>query len=248
MYQVHRLPSYDNPPVIEVVASVQFDPLPSFNAVHPGLLWRRFRDRLPRVEQKPTLPPVVERLGVRAPLNQVQFQVTDGVEIPRVWFINEAGDELVQVQPDRFIRNWRAVPQLGRPYPRYEEHIRPRFVDDFALFLGFAREDVGAEIEPNQCEITYINHIRPNQHWSTHADLGSVFRGWNSAYAQLVESPLEVIHLKMAHMLNDDSGNFLGRLHVTVQSAFTTSSAGSESDEPIFSANAHCAGQTYEFR
>lgn len=234
MNQVHRLPSYENPPVIEVVASVQFDPLPSLGVVHLGLLWQRFREAFPKVEQKPPIASVVERLGVRTPLNQIQFQVSDEVGVPRLWFVNEAGDELIQVQPDRFIRNWRAVPKIGGPYPRYEKYIRPRFVDDYHAFQQFLRDELKGEIEPNQCELTYINHIRPNAYWSSHKDIASVFRGWSSAYSGLIENPIEAVSLRVVHVLNDDAGEFVGRLHVTLQSAFKTPLQPSESDEPIF--------------
>ena len=234
MNQVQRLPSFEYPPVIEVVASVQFDPLPKLGVVHLGLLWQRFRKVFPKVEQKPPIAPVVERLGVRAPLNQIQFQVTQELGVPRLWFVNEAGDELLQVQQDRFIRNWRAVPEVGGPYPRYDKYIKPKFLDDYRAFQQFLREEVEGEIEPNQCELTYINHIRPNAHWASHKDIASVFRGWSPAYSELLDNQLEAVNLRVVHVLNDAAGSFIGRLHVTLQSAFKARPLHAESDEPIF--------------
>lgn len=235
MTVAERLPSYERPPVIEVLASVQFDPLPNFNIVHFGLLWQRFRDRFPVVEMKPPIPPAVERLGVRAPLNQVQVQISDGVELPRLWFVNKAGDELLQVQSDRFIRNWRAVPSLEKAYPRYERYIRPRFVHDYRAFQELLTAEAGAEIEPNQCEITYINHITPNEHWSSHKDLAVVFRGWNEAYSSAIAQSVEAINLRTVHLLHDEAGEFVGRLHVVLQSVYKSpSEQPAEANQPIF--------------
>jgi len=234
MNQVQRLPSYESPPVVEVVASVQFDPVPSLNVVHLGMLWQRFRESFPKVEQKAPIAPVVERLGVRAPLNQIQFQVNEEVDVPRLWFVNNAGDELIQVQPDRFIRNWRTVPKVGRPYPRYDEHIKPRFIADYREFRNYLSDELGAKVEANQCELTYINHISPSEHWSSHKDLSAVFRGWDSSYAGLLEQPVEAINLRVAHLLNDLRGEFVGRLHVALQSAFRTPIEPADPGQPIF--------------
>lgn len=229
---IDRLPSYENPPVIEVVASVQFEPLASLNVVSLGLLWQRFREVFPKVEQKPPIAPVVERLGVRVPLNQnqLQLQLSDDFVIPRLWFLNEAGDELLQVQQDRFIRNWRAVASLGKPYPRYEDYVRPRFIQDYRIFQQFLQEELGLQAEPNQCEVTYINHIFPSSEWTSHKDLHAVFRGWAAGYGASIEPSIESINCRVVHLLNDQGGEFLGRLHVTLQSAFKSQ----PSESPLF--------------
>ena len=44
------LPDFAKPPVAEVVLSLQFSSLSSLTTAHVGLLWRRFRDRLPLIE------------------------------------------------------------------------------------------------------------------------------------------------------------------------------------------------------
>lgn len=166
---------------------------------------------------------------------QVQFQISDDVATPRLWFVNDAGDELIQVQADRFIRNWRAVPNLGKPYPRYDQHIKPRFVEDYREFQEFVTKELGAKVEPNQCELIYINHITPCEHWSSHKDLSAVFRGWSESYSSLVEQPAEAINIALVHRLDGESGEFLGRLHIALQSGFRPPShSGSESAEPVF--------------
>lgn len=227
------LPSFDRPPVIEVLASVQFDPPNGFNAVHFGLLWNRFRDKFPNVEQKPPLPQIVERLGV-GPLQQVQVEFSSEPHLPRLWFVSRSGDELIQIQPDRLIRNWRAVPQLGNPYPRYQDRIRPQFKADYVTFESFLESEDLKPVEVNQCELTYINHIVPNEYWSTHSDLAAVVRCLPAEFCELMDYPTEAVNMASAHILNDDAGQFLGRLHIRVQSAFREPQKTDEKQIPIF--------------
>lgn len=77
--------------------------------------------------------------------------------MPRYWFEKSGTPDLLQVQQDRIIHNWRK--QEGELiYPRYET-LRERFkteVDQFAAFLD--EENIG-ELRPNQCEVTYVNII-----------------------------------------------------------------------------------------
>ena len=45
------LPDFDNPPLIEVALSVQFDPLEQLRTPQIGLLWAEFRDRFPVTQE-----------------------------------------------------------------------------------------------------------------------------------------------------------------------------------------------------
>ncbi|MDB6102444.1 MAG: hypothetical protein JWO52_2443 [Gammaproteobacteria bacterium] len=229
------LPSFDRPPVIEVLASVQFDPPKGFSAVHFGLLWNRFRGEFPNVEQKPPLPQILERLGVASQMQLLQITgFSAEPPLPRLWFISPSGDELIQVQSDRFIRNWRAVPQLGNPYPRYRNCIRPRVEADYSTFVSLLESEGMKAVEPNQCELTYINHIVPNEYWSSHCDLSAVMRCLPPDFCGLLEYPTEAINMASAHLLSDDKGQFLGRLHITVQSAFREPQKADEKQVPVF--------------
>lgn len=228
------LPSYERPPVIEVVASVQFEPLAAAGVVHFGLLWEHFRKTFPKTEQKPPIAQVVERLGVSPLRPSFQLALTEEPSIARLWFVNEPGDELVQVQADRFIRNWRAIAALHNSYPRYDKCIRPRFEADYRTFLRFVADESLGTVEPNQCELTYINHILPNDHWKNHADLRSVLKYWSDSGSSLLPVEPEAINLGVAYPLKDANGEFLGRLHVSVQSAFIPPKVSGNQQIPIF--------------
>jgi uncharacterized protein (TIGR04255 family) len=239
MTRPRSLPSFERPPVIEVVASVQFEPLSAAGLVHFGLLWEHFRKAFPKTEQKPPLSQVVERLGVSPMRRGFQVSLAEEPSMARLWFVNEPGDELVQVQADRFIRNWRAIPTLRNTYPRYDDCIRPRFEADYRTFLKFVADESLGTVEPNQCEITYINHILPNDYWKNHSDLHAVVKYWPEHGSDLLPMGPEAINFGGAYPLNHSDGEFLGRLHVSVQSAFVPPTPGSDkqsSDKqiPIF--------------
>ena len=94
-----------------------------------GLVWQQFRNRFPVIQDKPEIEAAFERFEPTERRGSgVRFEV-GSMPIPRFWFVNETGDELVQVQRDRFIRNWRKTE--GQPgYPSYD-NLRKAFVDDW---------------------------------------------------------------------------------------------------------------------
>ncbi len=172
-----RLPDFADPPVIEVALSVQFESLSGFGTPHIGLLWSEFRNEFPRTEEHPPRPSVIERFGVRrAP--KTDFRVEAAFPVPQCRFLNDRGTELIQIQQDRFVHNWRKVGQ-GDVYPRYE-FVRRRFEEELGIFHRFlARENLG-ELIPNQCEVTYVNHIISGTGWERHGELGEILTVWKT--------------------------------------------------------------------
>ncbi|WP_163098570.1 TIGR04255 family protein [Acidithiobacillus ferrianus] len=224
------LPEFGTPPLIETVIGVQFDPLPNLDIPRIGLLWQRFRERLPAVQNMPPLEPVIERAGVRKVSGWPALRFGGQAPLPRCWFLNLAGNELLQIQQDRFIWNWRKVAE-NDSYPRYEKCIRQNFIEHLGEFLNFLLQENVGDFRPNQCEIIYVNHIisGPEQGWETHKDAGKVFQCWNSAYVDSTVPEIESIQMAVSHIINSAKNEFLGRLHVTIEPAFRN-----EDDKPIF--------------
>src|ERR1700722_7390502 len=54
------LPEFGVPPLTEVVLGAQFDVIPGFLTPYVGLIWQRFRDSFPFIEEHPPVPPVFE--------------------------------------------------------------------------------------------------------------------------------------------------------------------------------------------
>src|SRR4051794_23278977 len=108
---------FDRPPVDETVLGVDFSPLPAWNVIHYGLFYRTISEHYPQVVPQPPLPPQTEEFGSR-PQPNVQFMLAMAPFDTRCWFIDRTETRLLQVQADRFLRNWRKRPQ-GGDYPLY---------------------------------------------------------------------------------------------------------------------------------
>jgi uncharacterized protein (TIGR04255 family) len=157
---------------------VQFKPLESFLTPQMGLLWDRFRKRFPKIEQQPTLAHEIERRGTLAQQQQPTFRFVEATSVltPRLWMISADGTELLQLQQDRFVRNWRRYHDGRAVYPEYVENLRPRFVDDVKEFLSFLKAENLGDIQFDQCDLTYVNHIEPSGVWTTAEDIHQALR------------------------------------------------------------------------
>src|SRR5262249_28360469 len=135
-------------------------------------LRERWRDRYPKIEEQPALPPIVE--GEPSIVPQLLFNV---VPLPstRQWFLNESGTQLVQIQPDRLITNWRAGDQPAE-YPRYR-HMRATFESRFNDLAQFTAEENLGVLEITQAEVSYVNVIKVAPDEFGH--IGMFMRAWS---------------------------------------------------------------------
>jgi uncharacterized protein (TIGR04255 family) len=95
-----------------------------------------------------------------------------------LWFANEDGTRLLQVQNDLVAYNWRRSPEgipTEQPYPRYTQ-LRSEFVERYDEIRQIAMED-GVSLVPNWCEVTYVNHITPTSPGSPRPELRELLRG-----------------------------------------------------------------------
>ena len=105
MQLVAGLPDFDNPPVIETVLGVQFTPLPKFGIPHYGLYWEKIKKAYDHYEVH---PPIVSVPDERGTDGEFLIDLARGPNF-RCWFIDESNNNLIQLQKDRFILNWRKV-------------------------------------------------------------------------------------------------------------------------------------------
>lgn len=205
------LPAFENPPVIETVLGVQFAPLESFTIPCFGLYWQRIRGRYPVQETQPALTRILEDFGTRLPVRPpLGIELVSQPEV-RCWFIDASSTELIQVQRDRFIRNWRKVGD-GDIYPRYER-LKPQFEHDWAVFCAFLREFELGSPEVNQCEVTYINHFEIGRELDAYGEAHKVIRLLSSeARSEFLPGP-EIVRINTTYMMADKKG----RLHVELQ-------------------------------
>lgn len=152
------LPNFEKPPLTEVALCVQFDTLAAFTNLHAGLIWAECRGDYPVASEKPAIPPQFETFGGSgvAPLMPFRFAAYSEPPTSRFWFEETSGVDLVQIQNDRIVHNWRR--RDGYQYPRYETIVE-RFEAEYRKFAKFVEREGLGDLRPNQCEITYINTI-----------------------------------------------------------------------------------------
>jgi len=211
------LPSFRKPPLTEVALSVQWEPLPNFGVQHFGLLWEHFRDRFPNVQHHGELAPMMERKGAPSPANEPQIQF-GRAPMPRLWFVDANNRELLQIQKDRFARNWRKV-QAPDAYPHYEDYIRPAFASDFHLVSKFLEEQGVGELIPNQCEIVYVNQIESGIAWREHSELGSLFAGGLAVPELSCGVDAEQGNFDLTYSMTNSENAFVGRLRISCSPA-----------------------------
>jgi uncharacterized protein (TIGR04255 family) len=215
------LPDFESPPVVEVAISLQFERLESLRIPHLGVLWEVFRkDGYSQIEEHGELEPTFEEFGrLGGPRVRLRLEAfEDAPPAPRIWFLNEAKTELIQVQRDRIIVNWRQGAQ-SEPYPRYV-HVLERFKSALSSLENFLGSENLGSVTPTQCEITYVNHIPTGPVWSRHGDLDRVVTTWRNRYSREYLPPLEDATFRARYRMGGTPEKPLGRLHVTVEPAY----------------------------
>lgn len=216
------LPEFVNPPVVEVALSVQFKRLANLRTPHLGVLWQEFRGRFPRIEEHAPLDAVVEKFGIpRAVKGVARIEMLETPPTPRCWFLDQAGNELIQVQTDRFVHNWRKI-ETDATYPRYR-NLRATFETELKQFRDFVQREGVGDFVPNQCEVTYVNHLASGGTWKTHSELDRVITVMRRSFSDDFMSEPEDANLRLRFQIPGNDRQPAGRLHVTLDSAFRNS-------------------------
>ena len=210
------LPSFAEPPVVEVALSVQFS-APPWHAPQLGPFWELVREDFPRIEEHAPLAPLGEEFGAPRPA-ELRVELVDRPPAPRYWFLSRDGASLIQVQNDRFAHNWRKADE-SQPYPSYEG-VRDVFAARFRQFVNSVWGADPTTFKPNWCEITYVDHVLPNSHWSTHAELHRVLRLVAPASPSDFRPDPEDEQLTVRFVMRDSSGEPLGRLQISATPAY----------------------------
>lgn len=154
-------PTFERPPVVEVGLVAQFaEPLAWGHEDTLAAAWPRFRRET---------RPVLSRLDL-LPYNV--GDVAEGAAEQRLWLENATGSRVVQMQPDRLMANW-SDDDPDEEYPRYE-HIRGFFIDAWERMENV----VAAPLQPDICEVFYLNYITPKNGWRGYEDTAAVVAPW----------------------------------------------------------------------
>lgn len=209
------LPSFHDPPVVEVSLSAQFEPLVRLRSPHLGLFWALIRDEFPAAEERAPLPPAIEVFGAPSKEEGLRVEVLQVPPVARCWYLHRNGSELVQLQQDRFAVNWRKNPP-NTAYPRYE-HVREIFQSMFAKFEAFARSEKLGDFVFTQCEVTYVNHFLAGIGWERPGQLGELVTVWVPQYTDEFLSEPEDVRFNIRYLIKGSSGEALGRLQIGLE-------------------------------
>lgn len=208
---IRPLPDYYNPPVIEVVYGVQFEPL-GLQCPTIGLFWQAVRQQYPSFVENPPLAPVIEKFDADR-RTEAQIELMARPPLPRLWFIDRTENWLIQVQDDRFLYNWKKVKDQDA-YPRFDV-VSTKFFEAWEQFQGFCQSEGLPQPSVNQLELTYINHIGMTDVGSYFSDVSNIFPDmrWRETHGFL-PSP-ETLVWKTSFLLPERQG----RLHVSMRHA-----------------------------
>ena len=154
---------YENSPINEIVCGIRFDSIEKLRSGHFGILWQKFRPDFPEIED--------HNLIVRVPIEDLENP--NKPPLPRVWFVHRDENELIQVQRNRFLHNWRK----RRPddeYPGYRKVVG-NFETYLSRFEEFLAEENLGKLVAKEYELTYIDLIPRGQGWENISDLAKVF-------------------------------------------------------------------------
>jgi uncharacterized protein (TIGR04255 family) len=205
------LPRFKKPPVSEVVLGVQFPSI--VTPVHLGAYYQKVKQRFPKTQTLPPILPVIETFEA-VPLSTAQFAVTHGMQ-PRMWFLSEDDNFLIQLQSDRLLVNWRAGIKAA-PYPHFEG-VRQVFVSALDELQALLAEE-NITIAVSQCEVVYINPILAATTGIPISEPQRIFRFCSAERGPEWQEPLEQISCNARYQLKDLAGSPYGRLTVTLAS------------------------------
>jgi uncharacterized protein (TIGR04255 family) len=142
--------------------------------------------------------------------------------MPRYWFEKLGNADLLQVQQDRIIHNWRKNDE-DTIYPRYET-VRDTFKHEVNEFVRFLKDENLGDLRPNQCEVSYNNVIPLTDSEKVHQRLQEISPLWtgqfNSAADETVELESTTVQMRLKMM---DAGRPFGRVYLSFQPALLRS-------------------------
>ena len=211
------LPSFKRPPISEVALALQFENLDAFDPRYIGSIAERFKERFPGFLVQPPLDPIIERVDQMRRSGKLSLQMADASVVPRLWFIDASDVELVQLQRDRLMHNWRRRSDSDE-YPRYTR-LRAAFVEDWRTLERWTADEQLGTLKPTQAEVAYINHIEAGEPGGPYADPSEVFSFIAPALVTHGLASFEAItHSTSLIARAKETDSLVGRLYVELSS------------------------------
>lgn len=188
-----------------------FESLENFQSTYLGLFWDTIKAEFPIFEEKPYLVPKIESYKIefdKPPSEELKFP-----QLPRLWFLSENKNEILQLQQDQFLNNWRKVRDDDK-YPHYDEIIQ-KYENQFNNFNAFVNKHKIGEIKPLQYELTYVNHISSLNGWGKDTPIENIFPKFNLNFEKKNFLPkYESFHWTNTYRLPNEEGRLYSQIRL----------------------------------
>lgn len=205
-----QLPDYERPPVVEIIAAVQFVPVPVFGATQIVEVGKALPEWTVR-DVPPAIPPMSEGPpGLPAPMEQTFLGL--GSPPVRAILTSDGGRWTAQLQQDRVAVHERKVdarPSFGNVAPKLSE-----FSTRISDVLG--AEVFGPRHSADLVEVIYENRIGPGGGWANFSDVHRVLRVVNEQAGDPPFGTVEQATIGFTYALTED-GVMDGRLRVMAE-------------------------------
>lgn len=221
---------FNRPPVTEVALTAQFS-TPIVDLGTLGAFAAQIEKEFPTQEQRPPAEAIApEEFGQAPGPPPIRFEFRpEAVPLPRLWFISQDGERLVQLQADRLSVNWRSMSGDPAKYPRYT-NLREVFERQLRTLSRLAKGR-GKELRVSACEVLYVNPVTPlgKTEPGTHPDLASVINRLRTPpKGAFLGKPEDSQWQARWRIPSTDDAKPVGRLHVSANPAL------SDDQRPLF--------------
>ena len=205
---------FERPPIAEIALSVHFEQLDGLLAPHFGDIWQEFKnDQFGQIIEQPLVSPIIEKFP-NPPGGEPQVNFGSIPILPRIWFIENNNNRILQVQRDRFTFNWRKI-DGGQQYPGFSS-VFESFEGFYNRFCQTITNLGVGSVKPLQYELTYIDQLIEGEGWHTLNDLAHIYNIFlDSQESSSFWSGVEFMNLRTSFPVQD----LHGRLHFGVISA-----------------------------
>ena len=195
---------YESPPIDEIICGVRFGSIERLRSGHLGILWQKFREDFPNIEDQ----------NLVGPVSREDSENPNNILLPRVWFIHDNDNELIQVQYNRFLHNWRKR-RSDDEYPGYDKIVE-NFEKYLSLFREFLAEENLGNLLTKEYELSYVDLIPRGYGWENFGDLERVFPSLlSSTRPGILSTNISSINWQTMLDLPDDHG----QLRIAIRSA-----------------------------
>jgi len=187
--------TYENPPIVEVAISTQFEPPRGLTQAHLGAYWAHCRHEFPKVQATQVLPATTEEFGSRRAWlpPSIRLALTDEPD-SRIQMTSADSVWMLQVQSNRIVVNWRRTSEDPTSYPRFIGTWQ-RFKEAWEQWILFLSSVDLPAPQPTHWEIVYVNRVGRGSLWNTPTDWPAVLPGlWGHGFATIPETVLAGIH------------------------------------------------------